>query len=136
MILIDIDTDKKLHDVVDDFNFRRRFMEKILDKKFEVVKFYKTKKGYHIYVLSDNAIKMDDVFMQLALGSDWKREILNFSRNGRDNILFSNKYQKENDQWKEISSEEDITHLYWIITILNKNEIERCIRKLIKEVLK
>ncbi|RKZ03316.1 hypothetical protein DRQ25_17880 [Candidatus Fermentibacteria bacterium] len=59
---------------------------------------YSTKKGYHIYFdIKGVYTSFDICFLQLALGSDYKREVFNFKRFSEElgkewNVLFKEKY--------------------------------------------
>jgi len=66
------------------------------------VKVYETNKGLHLYISIYSSVELDDrdiVVLQLALGSDFKREIFNWLRvRSRDkfkhwNVLFKVKYK-------------------------------------------
>ena len=66
------------------------------------VKVYETNKGLHLYISIYSSVELDDrdiVVLQLALGSDYKRELFNWLRvRSRDkfkhwNVLFKVKYK-------------------------------------------
>jgi len=92
-----IDIDKK-----DKREFMERFTAFYRYFKAEVISYdvKETRKGYHIRLIINFPFEYDDVdvvFMQLLLGSDWKRELLNYFRvkNGisRWNVLFNKKFR-------------------------------------------
>ena len=122
-----------------DFDFKprsaRKFGKEIADKlkfltsffgiKVIDVKVYETNKGLHLYVSIYSSVELDDrdiVVLQLALGSDYKREIFNWLRvRSRDkfkhwNVLFKVKYKNG-----KIISREEKTEL--------AEEIEYYVRK-------
>jgi hypothetical protein len=83
------------------------------------VRVYRTKKGFHFYVnmtvkhnfvdkgLVYRARRLEIIFYQLILGSDWLRELRNYDRaiihNERDNwnILFSEKDKNGKMQYEK-----------------------------------
>jgi hypothetical protein len=94
---IDIDTHRSKP--IQRLNFRYKWLAcyfpTLLPARFSV---YRTKKGYHFYITpEDNQLisSKDIVLIQLALGSDWLREIRNWNRINDNfehwNILFSDK---------------------------------------------
>jgi len=70
-----------------------------------------TGRGYHIYlIVSGEHDSFDVCFLQMALGSDYKREVHNFKRFKKSltkewNVLFSKKYDK-NGQLTSCEQEE------------------------------
>ena len=99
-----------------DFDFKprsaKRFAKEIANKLnflasyFSIrvidVKVYETNKGLHLYISIYSSVELDDrdiVVLQLALGSDYKRELFNWLRvRSRDkfkhwNVLFKVKYK-------------------------------------------
>lgn len=97
---------KKIKIVVNIFN---------LHIDFEQSKWAKTKKGFHLYLYIDNNMKEEDIcFFQLAMGSDSRREMLNWFRlkYGKDflkenwNVLFSKKYAVGLDGRVRLTSDE------------------------------
>ena len=122
-----------------DFDFKprsaKRFAKEIANKLnflasyFSIsvidVKVYETNKGLHLYISIYSSVELDDrdiVVLQLALGSDYKREIFNWLRvRSRDkfkhwNVLFKVKYKNG-----KIISKEEKTEL--------AKEIEYYVRK-------
>lgn len=97
-MFIKLDYDKKVE-------WKRiRLIKEVFNLKidFNKSKLCKTKKGFHVYLCVDNNnLKDEDIcFFQLAMGSDFKRECLNWARL-RDgylwqkqnwNVLFSKKF--------------------------------------------
>jgi hypothetical protein len=63
-----------------------------LEIDYEQSRWAKTNHGYHIYLSIRNVVSEEGIcFFQLAFGSDWKRECLNWMR-----ITLGTKWQKEN----------------------------------------
>lgn len=92
-----IDIDKK-----DKREFMERFTAFYRYFKPKVVSYdiRETRKGYHVRLIVDFPFRYSDVdivFLQLLLGSDWKRELLNYFRvkNGipKWNVLFNKKFR-------------------------------------------
>ena len=85
-------------EIANKLNFLKTFFGiKVID-----VKVYETNKGLHLYISIYSSVELDDrdiVVLQLALGSDYKREIFNWLRvRSRDkfkhwNVLFKVKYK-------------------------------------------
>jgi len=97
MIELKIDIDKK-----DKRDFMRRYQALYRYFRFNLVDYEiaETRKGYHIRLIIDFPFKVTSeeiVLLQLLLGSDWKREMLNYLRvkNGIEdwNKLFNVKYR-------------------------------------------
>jgi hypothetical protein len=97
MIELKIDIDKK-----DKRDFMRRYQALYRYFRFNLIDYEiaETRKGYHIRLIIDFPFKVTSeeiVLLQLLLGSDWKREMLNYLRvkNGIDdwNKLFIAKYR-------------------------------------------
>ena len=95
-----IDLDSKSKKVLRTLKFRYKWLSEYYPQlKPATVKVYRTHKGWHVYValhtVKYSFTARDRAFMQLALGSDWLREIRNMKRIGdgfKDwNILFSSK---------------------------------------------
>ena len=122
-----------------DFDFKprsaKRFAKEIANKLnflasyFSIsvidVKVYETNKGLHVYILLYSNVELTDediVVLQLALGSDYKRELFNWLRvRSNDkfkhwNVLFKVKYKNG-----KIISKEEKTEL--------AEEIEYYVRK-------
>ena len=81
-----------------DIFLQRMWIMKYLGLKPIDVKVYHTTNGYHLYLTLDNEIdNIKAIFMQLALGSDYRREVCNLLRIERGckdwNILFKAKYK-------------------------------------------
>jgi len=92
-----IDIDKKdKREFMERFTaFYRYFKPKVISYDIK-----ETKKGYHVRLSIDFPFDYRDediVFIQLLLGSDWKRELLNYFRvkNGisKWNVLFNKKFR-------------------------------------------
>ena len=113
----------------------RKFGKEIADKlkfltsffgiKVIDVKVYETNKGLHLYISIYSSVELDDrdiVVLQLALGSDYKRELFNWLRVRSEqnfkhwNVLFKVKYKNG-----KIISKEEKTEL--------AEEIEYYVRK-------
>jgi hypothetical protein len=97
MIELKIDIDKK-----DKRDFMRRYQALYRYFRFNLVDYEitETRKGYHLRLIIDFPFKVTSeeiVLLQLLLGSDWKREMLNYLRvkNGIEdwNKLFIAKYR-------------------------------------------
>jgi hypothetical protein len=76
---------------------RLKFIEWLFEYHFTKMYIWKTKHGYHLLVESQNEIPPSDIpILQMALLSDWRRELFNHFRvkNGikNFNVLF---YTKE-----------------------------------------
>ena len=108
-------------EIADKLNFLKTFFGiRVID-----VKVYETSKGLHLYISLYSNVELTDediVVLQLALGSDYKREIFNWLRvRSRDkfkhwNVLFKVKYKNG-----KIISREEKTEL--------AKEIEYYVRK-------
>ena len=95
MKCIKLDLDGK--DGLDVF-LERAWIMKGFGLKTTNVMVYQTTHGYHVILELDNEIdNVKAVFMQLALGSDYRREVFNFLRIERGcldwNVLFKEKYR-------------------------------------------
>jgi hypothetical protein len=97
VIELKIDIDKK-----DKRDFMRRYQALYRYFRFKLVDYEitETRKGYHVRLIIDFPFKVTSeeiVLLQLLLGSDWKREMLNYLRvkNGIEdwNKLFNVKYR-------------------------------------------
>lgn len=119
-ILVDIDFKaenmRRLVKMAEDFAWKMYFVSSSLNLRFTKVKVYETKKGIHIYldVESERPLTpLEVIIIQLALGSDYKREIFNLRRarawlDGEEleegwNTLFRYKYKNG----KLVSNEEE-----------------------------
>jgi len=108
-------------EIADKLNFLKTFFGiRVID-----VKVYETNKGLHLYIPICSNVELTDedvVVLQLALGSDYKRELFNWLRvRSRDkfkhwNVLFKVKYKNG-----KIISKEEKTEL--------AKEIEYYVRK-------
>jgi len=109
MTVLKIDIDYKPNDVYEfsaKFADKLNFIQKFLGITVEYVEVYETEKGFHIYVYISEEI--DDpkliIILQLALGSDYKRELFNYTRanttnwKGEWNVLFKTKKGKINER--------------------------------------
>lgn len=81
-----------------DIFLKRMWIMKYLGLKTVNAKVYHTTNGYHLVLKLDNEIdNLKAIFMQLALGSDYRREVCNLLRIERGckdwNILFKAKYK-------------------------------------------
>ena len=103
--MIKLDIDKKRIDYM-----RFESVMRVLKRhgiKVEWIKAYQTNKGYHVYIKINSIAEVYLYFVQLLLGSDWKRELLNFDRylkgvpTEENNILFSEKYEEGKKKSKE-----------------------------------
>jgi len=82
-ILVDIDFKPDVHKFCNDLVEKMTFLHRYMGIVFKELKVYETAKGYHLYFGADSAEEltpMDIVFIQLALGSDYKREVFNWRR--------------------------------------------------------
>ena len=85
-----------------DFVDKLRFLQIFYGIYLESIDIYETNKGYHFYLKVKTERKLnnkDIVVLQLALGSDYKRELFNWLRVRRNqkfkrwNVLFKSKYE-------------------------------------------
>ena len=89
---------------------------------------FSTRKGYHIYLeVEGDYTSFDVCFLQMALGSDYKRECYNFARFRNNlskdwNILFEKKF---NEKGEVVSCEQAEKELSDILMI-RINERMRC----------
>lgn len=116
-----------------EFANRIIFIFKTLGIEFESAEVYETNKGYHIYVYAYSSKQLTNeqiILVQLALGSDYKREVFNAIRvmsgafpegNRSWNVLFEYKMNKG-----KVISKEDATPIAERMTRLI-NRI--CVRK-------
>lgn len=113
MLKLDIDSKK-----VPDFD-RIKTVVEMLDLEVKNAEVFTTKHGYHIYI---DISRIDDKqipFIQMAMGSDYKREMLNQIRvKGRQgnppkfwNVLFIKKYSATRDSICSLSSKENLCML-------------------------
>jgi hypothetical protein len=99
-----LDFDKKLKKQdIKDFITSLKSLSYLMDIKYKSIIVYDTMKGHHIYITVENDLSdLDIVFLQLYLGSDKKRELLNYRRVKNDdknfNVLFEKKYTVQNDK--------------------------------------
>jgi len=107
-ILLDIDR-KRIS--AREFAERMRFISIFTAIEFKRLTIYETHKGLHVYLWCKDKkpSPQEKVVIQLALGSDYRREIFNWLRvkdnteDARWNILFQGKYD---DNGKRVSREE------------------------------
>jgi hypothetical protein len=109
-ILVDIDykyEDKeRMVKMVSDFAFKMYFVTDVLGVRFTGIKVYETSKGIHVYLDAESErplTPLEIIIIQLALGSDYKRELYNLRRarawlDGEElennwNTLFKYKYK-------------------------------------------
>ena len=91
---------------------KREFVLSSLDLTVQDALVSKTSKGFHLYLtLSREVSKETVIFLQLALGSDYKREVFNWRRFVMlnvpltYNVLFYEKYVREDSGLKLVSQE-------------------------------
>ncbi len=132
-ILVDIDfkpeTKQRFMKLVDDFAWKMYFVSTSLNLRFTDIEVYETSKGYHIYLYCDSGrplIPLEIIIIQLALGSDYKREIFNLRRarawlDGDEleegwNVLFRYKYKhgKLVSYEKETKESERFRSYVWV----------------------
>jgi hypothetical protein len=109
-ILVDIDYKyedrERMVKMVSDFAFKMYFVTDVLGVKFTGIKVYETNKGIHVYLDAESErplTPLEIIVIQLALGSDYKRELYNLRRarawlDGEElennwNTLFKYKYK-------------------------------------------
>jgi len=109
-ILVDIDykyEDKeRMVKMVSDFAFKMYFVTDVLGVRFTGIEVYETSKGIHVYLDAESErplTPLEIIIIQLALGSDYKRELYNLRRarawlDGEElennwNTLFKYKYK-------------------------------------------
>ena len=111
-LLMDIDRKpKQLSRFAKQFVERMAFVSGFMSFPFCQIEIYETTKGYHIYLWTEGTqpSAIQKVLMQLALGSDYRREVFNYKRvcskkiPPRWNLLFVSKY---NEEGKRVSKEE------------------------------
>ncbi len=105
--------------------FSKEFYEKLdfvrylLRIDIDEVEVFETRRGIHIYVYASSNRKISDeeiVVIQLALGSDYKRELFNWTR------VISNPKPKH---WNVLFKDnEKITRLSKMLTILINKELD------------
>ena len=100
-----LDFDFKIYNLSEfakQFVDKLRFLERFYGIYFKSIEVYETNKGYHFYLKVTTERKLnnkDIVVLQLALGSDYKRELFNWLRVRRGqkfkhwNVLFKCKYE-------------------------------------------
>lgn len=96
-------------------------LEKLPEIEVERFRVKETENGYHLYIfLSEPILTMYRAFLQAILGSDWKRETLNFKRflDGEEdyNILFETKYEGNKKVSEEVPAPEFEEELNGLIT--------------------
>ena len=105
---------------------KREFVLSSLDLTVKDVLVSKTSKGFHLYLTLNREVSKETlIFLQLALGSDYKREVFNWRRFVMlglpltYNVLFYEKYAKEDSNLKlvsqEINLEKETTELKGIV---------------------
>jgi len=125
-----LDIDKKpenLTEFATEFSDRLVFLHFFTEFCFNKIHILETKKGYHIYLwtYTQTPTPIEAVLIQLALGSDYRRELFNYNRvwsknpPPRWNILFRSKYNgagqvvsREERTDKAVQLEEEIMKLY------------------------
>ncbi|MCK4329446.1 hypothetical protein KAX02_06350 [candidate division WOR-3 bacterium] len=123
-ILLDIDQkDVDAKEIAE----RLRFITMFTSFEFVRLVVYETRKGFHLYFWTSKPkpSAKDKVMIQLALGSDYRREIFNYLRicmtplPKKWNVLFQSKYDKEGNKVSEevhsgrtLKLEEEIMALY------------------------
>jgi len=131
-ILLDIDR-KRIS--AREFAERMHFITMFVSIEFKKLSVYETHKGLHIYLWCKDKkpSPQETVVIQLALGSDYRREIFNWLRvkddteDARWNILFQGKYNgngkrvsQEEHSELAIRLEEEIMALYEILCEINE----------------
>jgi len=110
--LLDIDRKPEdLDEFAEQFADRMAFVTTFMPFRFYQIEIYETTKGYHFYLWSEGETPspIQQVLIQLALGSDYRREIFNYKRvwskkiPARWNLLFQSKYDEKG---KRVSREE------------------------------
>jgi len=110
--LMDIDRKpKNLNRFAEQLADRMAFVSVFMPFRFYQIEIYETSKGYHLYLWSEGETPsaVQQVLIQMALGSDYRREIFNYKRvwskkiPPRWNLLFCSKYD---DNGKIVSREE------------------------------
>lgn len=128
--LMDIDNKpKNLTTFADKLSEKMAFVSVFMPFRFYQIEIYETTKGYHFYLWSegDTPSAVQKVLIQLALGSDYRREIFNYKRvwskkiPPRWNLLFQSKYDhkgkrvsKEEKTDNALRLEEEIMTLYMV----------------------
>jgi len=120
IFLVDIDyKPKNPSKFAEEFADKLIFVSDMLKIFIDEVEVYETKRGIHIYVYASSKRKVSDeeiVVIQLALGSDYKREIFNWTR------VISNPRPK---RWNVLfRDKEKITRLSKILTVLINRKID------------
>jgi len=109
-ILVDIDfkpeNKRRLIKMAEDFAWKMYFVSDSLGLRFTDINVYETNKGLHFYLKAESErplTPLEIIIIQLALGSDYKREIFNLRRarawlDGEElddgwNTLFRHKYK-------------------------------------------
>lgn len=122
---VKVDIDYKPIDY-DELVWRIGMIEEILDVRIENVELYETNKGYHVYADVEGDLDDKDlIIVQLALGSDYLRELYNLRRvkggAKRWNVLFCAKwkYDEEKGEWVKVSKEKkDLIGTYLVNALL------------------
>ena len=131
MIKLDIDRSDNLLYLVSDLEKKLRFVRKMGIVKSKIKQVCKTKKGYHVYLTSNEKLTdLETIIIQSCFGSDWMRELLNFRRvrNGQNmdswNILFTSKTKKTMIKGQitteHVHDEVDITNEYRFTRMLSE----------------
>jgi len=120
IFLVDIDyKPENPSKFAEEFADKLIFVSDMLKIFIDEVEVYETKRGIHIYVYASSKRKVSDeeiVVIQLALGSDYKREIFNWTR------VISNPRPK---RWNVLfKDKEKITRLSKILTVLINRKID------------
>jgi len=120
IFLVDIDyKPENPSKFAEEFADKLIFVSDMLKIFIDEVEVYETKRGIHIHVYASSKRKVSDeeiVVIQLALGSDYKREIFNWTR------VISNPRPK---RWNVLfKDKEKITRLSKILTVLINRKID------------
>jgi hypothetical protein len=97
--IIKLDIDGKL-----DFKRLESVIEKLKEMKCVLTKgeVWKSPHGYHVYIWTESIAETYLPCVQVLMGSDWKRELLNFERVLKDepgwNVLFQEKEKFDKDK--------------------------------------
>lgn len=131
-ILLDIDR-KRIS--TREFAERMQFISAFMGIEFKRLRIYETRRGLHVYLWCGDKkpSPQEAVIIQLALGSDYRREIFNWLRvkddtkGARWNILFQGKYNSKGRRVSQeehselaIKLEEEIMALYEVLCELNE----------------
>ena len=108
VIKIDVD-DKNIAEVIERIKTVKEILEKDANIKIKDFEVYETKNGFHIKCKAENITHpLEIIILQLLLGSDWKRECLNYvrykkigERFEKMNYLFGAKFENNKVASKE-----------------------------------